>query len=145
MNYDELGLALGHALNSSIISDPAHSYIAITALRVVVIGTLLLAARRVHRILGDLPRWERGEGLVIFFGTPWWRVPIAIVNAGLALTAFMLALQAFAGNIHQGFTQLGSLTPYLLFLHIAVLLIGLGVAFGASAYRQARAKIHPAG
>lgn len=96
---------LSWLLNHSLIRDPEWSYLAITTIRVVEIGTMGLAVVRVSAALKLLPRRARRQSWRTFLLSPWWRGAALMIRFGLTSVAVMLALQAFAGNIHAGFSQ----------------------------------------
>ena len=117
-------------LHTSLISDPTHSYTAVTMLRVMLIGTIGLAVFRIYSTLMSLPARPSDQRLREFFASPWWRTPALLIASGLAGTGVMFALQALAGNIGAG-NRLGTLTPYLLLTYSAYWSVAFGIAMGA--------------
>ncbi len=132
----ELNLQFDAALNTSLIADPVVSYIAVTGVRVLLIGLCALAARRVGQLIQDLPARKKSESFRTYIHTPWWRLPALLMTTGLVGMALMFFLQLFAGNLQPEVNRVGNLTPYLLLANLFLGTSVLGVALGAGAWRR---------
>lgn len=141
--WADVNLRLGSLLNTPLIQDRTSSYVAVTSLRVLIIGTTLLACMRLLSALRTLPKREKGQSLRAHFKNPWWRTPALMMQGGLLVTIVMRLLQIFAGNMGHD-DPLGNLTPYLLISNVGALILALGVAMFAGCLKaELRGKACP--
>ncbi len=129
LHFDEL-------LNTPLIADPSDSYIAITGVRVLVIGLVFLLIKRIAQLLRTLPPRQRGESLRAYLRSPWWRTPAVMIACGFGGIGVMLFSQTLAGNLDPTRSPLGNLTPYSLLANGFLSLAIFGVTLGAGAWRR---------
>ncbi len=132
----QVNLQVDTALNTSLIADPGVSYIAITALRVLVIGLCVLAVRRVGQLIRTLPARKKHESLRAYFRAPWWHLPALMITFGISGLGLMLFLQTLAGNLGDPTHRLGNLTPFLILANAFLSSVVLGITLGAGAFRR---------